>query len=519
MGERFSGLRFSYFRLSIALIVAAALAAAAFVTWNYAQQNRSTADRWFGGYVDTTATPSYAFESLGTSAYRNVVLSFIVSDDGRCEPSWGGYYSPEEAATSLDLDRRVARVVEGGQEIVLSFGGQRSEALASACDTESDLAHAYEQVIDRYAAAVIDLDIEGDALSDTESRLRRVEAVKQLQNKFSARGDSLGVWVTLPADRNGLTADGVTAVREYLEAGVTLSGVNLMVMNFGVPSATETQSSLAIESLNAGHAQLRNLYWLQADFYSNEQVWRRLGATPMIGQNDHADEVFTLEDARRLHSFADETGLGRLSFWSLNRDEACDANYPNLSVVATFCSGVAQESGQFAQILSDGLVGGASAAAKSTVEDDPENTSIVEDNPETSPYQIWSPTAAYPAGTKVVWHGNVYVAQWWSRDDQPDMPAGDAGAAWRLIGPVMPEDRPVVEPKLPEGFYAVWDPALVYHRGDRVLHEGVAYEAKWWTQGDSPDAGSADPGSSPWDPLDSQEIESLLGEAQEPASQ
>lgn len=510
MSERFPGRQFSFLRLGIALVVAAVLAVAGFVGWNFTQQNSGTADRWFGGYVDATTTPTFNFESLGASEYRNLVLSFIVSDEGECAPSWGGYYLPDEAATELDLDRRVARVIESGREVVVSFGGQLNESLATACDSSGELADAYSAVIDRYGATVLDMDIEGDALGDEAGRLRRVEAVKQLQDEFSGQNKSLGVWLTLPADRTGLTADGVAAVREYLQAGVTLSGVNFMVMNFGVPSANESQSALAIESLQAGHAQLRNLYWLETEFFSNEQVWRRIGATPMIGQNDNADEAFSLEDARRLRSFADEVGLGRLSFWSLNRDAPCEANYPNLSVAANFCSGIAQSDGQFAQIFSDGLTGGASASTAEIIAEDPEHAAAVEDDPATSPYQIWNDTSSYPAETKVVWHGNVYVSQWWTRGDQPDLPAGEGGSAWRLIGPVMPDDRPVEEPQLPEGFYALWDPAAVYHRGDRIMHEGSAYEAKWWTQGDSPDAQSADPGASPWAPLTADEVKKLL---------
>jgi hypothetical protein len=43
----------------------------------------------------------------------------------------------------------------------------------------------------------------------------------------------------------------------------------------------------------------------------------------MIGHNDVADNVFMLDDARRLAAFARDEGLGGLHFWSLNRDTPC----------------------------------------------------------------------------------------------------------------------------------------------------------------------------------------------------
>lgn len=510
MSRRFPGKQFSFLRLFIAFVVLAATAAVGVFGWTYTQQNMNTADRWFGGYIDVTATPSYEFESAVGSSYRNLVLSFLVSSGGRCEPSWGGFYSLQEAAESLDLDRRISRAEGNGYETVLSFGGQLNESLAAACSSKADLADAYRAAIDRYDAAVIDLDIEGEDLTDHAGLTRRVHAVKQLQDEATARNETLGVWLTLPADRRGLTADGVKAVRDYVEADVVLSGVNLMVMNFNVPSSETSQAALSIEALQSAHAQMRNLFWLHGDLFSNEQLWRRLGATPMIGQNDFVNEVFTSRDARELRQFADEVGLGRLSMWSLNRDEPCDANYPNLTVVATFCSGVPQTSGEFSQILSDGLTGGASASAEETQQDEPDSSEIVEDDPETSPYPIWNKDAAYPEGTKVVWRGNVYESLWWNREAQPDEPSGANGSPWRLIGPVLPGERPIAEPELPADFYAAWSPKTVYHRGDRIMHEGYPYEAKWWTQGDSPDAGTADPGSSPWQRLTVQQIEELL---------
>jgi chitinase len=47
-------------------------------------------------------------------------------------------------------------------------------------------------------------------------------------------------------------------------------------------------------------------------------------------------------------------------------------------------------------------------------------------------------------------------------------------------------------------------------QGQRIMLDGVAFEAKWWTQGDNPASGQADPGSSPWRTLTQEEIAKLL---------
>lgn len=497
-------------RLGIGLLVFACVSGLGFFGWNYTTQNSNTADRWFGGYVDVTATPPYDFESRVSSAYRNMVLSFLVSHEGSCAPSWGGYYTLGEAADQLDLDRRVTRAVENGREIVLSFGGLLNDSLATRCESPEQLANAISSAIDRYHSYVIDFDIEGDELSNAESRARRVAATKLLQDRYTDEEKTLGVWLTLPADREGLTDEGIATVREFIDAGVTLSGVNLMVMNFGVPTSESSQADLSVAGLQAAHTQLRNLYWFAGQFYSDEQVWRRMGATPMIGQNDLVGEIFTLRDAGALHSFSETVGLGRISLWSLNRDDACDVNYPNHAAVATFCSGIAQSRGEFAEILSAGLTGGAAAFAIDSEIDLPQPGAVVEDDPATSPYPIWEERRAYAAETKVVWNGNVYAARWWTRGEQPDLPVAEGSSSWRLIGPVLPGDRPIPQPTLPPDFYAAWQADTVYHAGDRVMHEGEPYEAKWWTQGESPDAGNGDPGSSPWHPLSTEEISMLL---------
>ena len=50
-------------------------------------------------------------------------------------------------------------------------------------------------------------------------------------------------------------------------------------------------------------------------------TYANIGVTPMIGQNDDPAEVFTEADAHTLVSFAQSSHLGRLAFWSVDRDQ------------------------------------------------------------------------------------------------------------------------------------------------------------------------------------------------------
>jgi chitinase len=127
---------------------------------------------WYAPYVDTTLTPQFHFEDPGDNPSDQVVLGFVVaSDKGTCEPSWGTHFSLDEAATKLDLDRRIARLRQrstGGQtgDVIVSFGGAINNELALRCDSVDALVSAYSAVIERYQLTTIDFDIEGAALAN-----------------------------------------------------------------------------------------------------------------------------------------------------------------------------------------------------------------------------------------------------------------------------------------------------------------------------------------------------------------
>ncbi|MBO9627264.1 MAG: glycosyl hydrolase family 18, partial [Microbacterium sp.] len=455
MSQRFPGRHVSPWRLSLLVVIVGALVFAGFQGWEWFTNKQSVvAKPWFAGYVDVTATPAYAFENPVTPQGKNVVLSFVVADpDDACTPSWGGAYGLTEAATALDLDRRLARLAQQGGEAVISFGGEANNELASVCTDPSRLLSAYRAVVDRYDVDVIDLDVEGEALRSAAAAERRAEAIAALQKERAAAGRPIAVWLTLPVAMTGLADEGADAVTAMLSAGVDLAGVNVMTMNFGsgLDDGT-TMGAASVSALTGAQRQLGVIYGGQGISLTDATLWNKLGVTPMIGQNDVGAEVFGLDDADTVNAFVREHGIGRTSMWSLNRDVTCGPNVVDLRRVSDSCSGIAQGDRRFASVLGGGLSGSPLAAAG--VETTPEPVPVVTDDPERSPYPIWSEEASYRSGTRVVLHGNVYEAKWWTKGDLPDNPVlQEFETPWRLIGPVLPGETPVPVPVVPAGTY------------------------------------------------------------------
>jgi len=239
----------------------------------------------------------------------------------------------------------------------------------------------------------------------------------------------------------------------------------------------------------------------------------------MIGQNDLLGEVFTLQDAQELNTFVLDKGIGRVSFWSANRDVGCGENFPDLTRVSNNCSGVLQEGGQFASVLSAGL------GQLPMEEDDTPLSGAVEapvetaiaDDPATSPYPIWNSDFAYVKGDRSVWRKNVYEAKWWNENTAPDAPAADGQPSpWTLVGPVLPGDKPAAVLQAPVDLYPEWNPKSVYTKNDRVLFEGRVVQAKWWNTAQSPQAVLQGADDSAWTVLDNAEVKKLIDAAKPP---
>jgi chitinase len=257
----------------------------------------------------------YAFSSLmdmkaktGTNA---VTLAFVKSD-GTCTPTH------EIRDNQADVDA----FVNSGGHVKASFGGLSGTYLEVACVTASRYATAIDTIVTETNLKDLDFDVEQAVAMTPAMNKMRGEAIASVQ-----RAKGIKVSFTLAAvprstsgKPGGMSAESLAVVKAALDAGVKISHVNLMTMDYGASYSTgRTMGDLAISAVTDGAAQMRTLI----PGLTEAQSFAMMGATPMIGRNDIPTETFTVADAQKLSSFAKAKGLGLLAMWAIQRDQPC----------------------------------------------------------------------------------------------------------------------------------------------------------------------------------------------------
>ncbi|HEY4377537.1 MAG TPA: carbohydrate-binding protein, partial [Acidimicrobiales bacterium] len=337
----------------------------------------------------------------------------------------------------------------------------------------------------------------------TAAASRRATALAQVQADQRKDGKKLSVWLTLPLSPTGLRADGTAAIASMLQAKVDLAGVNVMAMEYG-DSRPSSQSfvSASMAGLDGAATQVRTAYRRVGVTLNVPQSYAKLGLTPMIGQNDTPADVLDTAGAEQLFSQANSRGIARFSMWSLNRDSQCAGNL-DPKVSDNHCSGVNQTALQFSAVF-DQVPGRATPAGQASANDLGGRSPVVTDTAG-GPYDEWRQHREYDTGDRAIWQGEVYVAKWWNVGDVPNAPVvHDWNSPWRLVGPVLPNDtKPAPPSTLAPHTYPAWSLKGDYLPGDRVMRNGVGYQAKWWTRGDDPDADVDNAWQTPWEQIDS----------------
>ncbi|HVJ04480.1 MAG TPA: chitinase [Candidatus Saccharimonadales bacterium] len=278
----------------------------------------------FAPYVDVALLPNNLPQIRADSGTRLFTLAFVNANQG-CSPSWpGGQLVADDGAIS----GYITQLRASGGDVIIAFGGYDGKELAQACMNVASLQAAYQQVVDKYKAKILDFDVEHHALDDQDSIDRRNLAIANL----TKANPGLQIDFTLPATPNGLTAQGVSVLRSAVAQGTRVHIVNVMTMNYGQSAASKNMGANAISAIDSAQSQLKDL-GLNA----------KLGITPMIGMNDATGETFDAADAAAVLSYAQRNqNIALLAFWSVARDNgSCSGR------LAPTCSGISQKAWQF----------------------------------------------------------------------------------------------------------------------------------------------------------------------------
>ncbi|MFN8487796.1 MAG: chitinase [Caldilineaceae bacterium] len=295
-------------------------------------------NRVFAPYVDVTLGSTFTLAQLAnTPGQKYYTLAFIVSGNG-CAATWGGIYPLSQNFMLTDI----TNLRKAGGNVIISFGGAAGSELGLTCTTVATLQAQYQAVIDKYSVNHIDLDIEGNAITNAASVTRRNQALAALQTAATNAGKTLKISYTLPVMPSGLDNDGLNVLRSAIAYGVNVETVNIMTMDYGSGTPGNQMGANAIQAATNVFGQLQKLYPTK----TTAQLWHMIGVTPMIGVNDVTTEIFTLSDAQTLLNFAQQQNLSLLAMWSVARDQSCPGGG-----LSDTCSGLAQSAWGFTNVF------------------------------------------------------------------------------------------------------------------------------------------------------------------------
>ncbi|MGW7528640.1 carbohydrate binding domain-containing protein [Streptomyces sp. NPDC054783] len=273
-------------------------------------------------YVDMSNSQEGLLDTAITGHQLKAYTAAFVLGEG-CNQIWGDTLP---IGNDSYTDPEIARAKSEGASVIISSGGASGEPLAWTCSTQSSIDAGYQALINDYGVTRLDFDVEGAAVADTGAAARQMQAMKDLK----ASNPGLQFSMTLPVLTSGLTNDGVNILKAAKNAGIRIDVVNIMAMDYYAGTGTEMGQG-AVDAAEATLAQMQSV--------DSGYTYADLGITPMIGKNDDGS-TFTLADARTVENFAAQNGVGRLAFWSVNRDQPCSGSANSLPT----CSEISQNS-------------------------------------------------------------------------------------------------------------------------------------------------------------------------------
>jgi chitinase len=289
-------------------------------------------------YVDMSNSQEGVLNTVISShGLRSFTAAFIIGEG--CSDIWGDTLPVGNDPT---IAAEINSAKAAGASVIVSSGGSAGEPISFTCTNQSTIDAAYQAIINDYGTDQLDFDIEGAAIADTTGIDQTFQAMKDLK----ASNPGLEWSVTVPVLPSGLDNYGTALLQDAQNMGVTIPIVNIMAMDY-----YEGDIEMGNAAISAAENTLNQMRAVNGSYsYAN------VGITPMIGINDDGS-TFTLADASSVASWASSNGIGRLAFWSVDRDQACPGG--NGGAASPTCSGVSESTGQFTSAFT-GSGGGSS---------------------------------------------------------------------------------------------------------------------------------------------------------------
>jgi chitinase len=277
----------------------------------------------FAPYTDMSNSQEGLLDTAITQhGVRTFTAAFVIGSG--CNDIWGDTLP---VGGDSYTDPLIAKAKSEGASVIISSGGAAGWPLAWTCTDQNAINAGYQKILDAYGVTSLDFDIEGAAIADTASAARQMQAMKTLE----ANNPGFTFSVTLPVLPNGLTSDGVNIIKAAKTAGVKINVVNIMTMDYY--QGSQDMGQAAISAAQATLSQMKSV--------DSSYTYANVGITPMIGTNDDGS-TFTLANASTVENWAAANGIGRLSFWSVNRDQSCGSASGIHPDASSTCSGVSQ---------------------------------------------------------------------------------------------------------------------------------------------------------------------------------
>jgi len=273
---------------------------------------------------------------VSASGAKAVILAFLDPDNGGCNLIWPGANGPLPSDTvgSTSMATAISQMQSAGVTVAISQGGAGGQEAAAYCGTAAETQAVYQQLITKYNVKWLDFDVEYGETSGQS--VRRAQALAALQQAYPG----LIVSYTLPLGSGGLnggTGGGTQDIADAKSAGLNLTIVNGMAMDFG--GTNENQPALSEEGAAALKSQIQSA-----------GLTSTVGLTFLPGTSDDSPpNYFTLANATTMLDWAEANSyVTLLSFWELNRD---NGGCPGSTVDEDNCSGVSQSNYEFSSIF------------------------------------------------------------------------------------------------------------------------------------------------------------------------